>query len=60
VVISPDVNVSMSSAQKQQAEGALREALAIAEEAIRLEDDGQERAAVEEWRRLFGWRMPRP
>ena len=58
--LGPDVNASMSGAEKQQAGAALREALAIAEEAIRLEDDGQERAAVEEWRRLFGWRMPRP
>ncbi len=58
--LSPDVNASMSSGQKQQAAAALRQALAVAEEAIHLEDDGQERAAVEEWRRLFGWRMPRP
>ena len=35
-------------------------AAAKAETAIRLEDDNQERAAVEEWRRLFSWRMPRP
>ncbi|MDT4995302.1 MAG: hypothetical protein QOC94_2759 [Actinoplanes sp.] len=58
--LGPDVNSSMTSAEKQQAATALREALAIAETAIRLEDDGHERAAVEEWRKLFGWRMPRP
>ena len=28
--------------------------------AVWLEDDGQEREAVEEWRKLFNWRMPRP
>jgi len=58
--LGPDVNSSMTSAEKQHAAVALREALAIAETAIRLEDDGHERAAVEEWRKLFGWRMPRP
>ena len=29
------------------------------EEALRLEDEGKERASVEKWRELFGWRMPR-
>ena len=57
--LGPDVN-TMSSAQRANAAKALRGALAVAEEAIRLEDDGQERAAVEAWRRLFGNRMPRP
>jgi len=57
--LGPDVN-TMSSSERSKAAKALSDALAIAEEAIRLEDDGQERAAVEEWRRLFGWRMPRP
>jgi hypothetical protein len=58
--IGPDVNDSWGSTEGDVAANSLREWLAIAEEAIRLEDDGQERAAVEEWRRLFGWRMPRP
>lgn len=57
--LGPDVN-TMSSVQRANAAKALRGALAVAEEAIRLEDDGQERAAVEAWRRLFGNRMPRP
>ena len=34
--------------------------LAVAEEALLLENEGKERAAVEVWRELFGWRMPRP
>ncbi len=58
--IGPDVNSSMSPAEKDAAAAALRNAQAIAEAAVDLEDDGQERAAVEEWRKLFGTRMPRP
>lgn len=57
--LGPDVNI-LTTSERGTASNALRGALAMAEEAIRLEDDGQERAAVEEWRRLFGWRMPRP
>lgn len=57
--LGPDVN-TMTSTQRDRAAIALAGALTIAEEAVRLEDDGQERAAVEQWRRLFGWRMPRP
>ena len=58
--IGPDVNSIMTPGQKAAAATALRGALAIAETAVDLEDDGQERAAVEEWRKLFGNRMPRP
>lgn len=58
--IGPDVNEQMTSSQRQQVRTVLLEWLEISEEAVRLEDDGQERSAVEEWRRLFGWRMPRP
>ena len=57
--LGPDVN-TMNASQQRNASKALDDALVIAENAIRLEDDGQERAAVEEWRRLFSWRMPRP
>lgn len=57
--LGPDVN-TLDSVERQTAANALAGALEIAEQAIRLEDDQQERAAVEEWRRLFGWRMPRP
>jgi hypothetical protein len=58
--LGPAVNGTMSATQRQRAAGMLREWQAIAEEAVRLEDDGQHRAAVEQWRRLFFNRMPRP
>ena len=57
--LGPDVN-TMTSSERLNATAALTGALVIAEQALHLEDDGQERAAVEEWRRLFSWRMPRP
>jgi predicted nucleotidyltransferase len=56
----PVVNSQLSARDRQDMAATLREWLAIAEEAIRLEDAGSERAAVEEWKRLFGSRMPRP
>ena len=55
-----DVNTVMSQAQKQAAAAALRSAQETAERAIDLEDDGQERAAYDEWKKLFGNRMTRP
>lgn len=58
--LGPDVNSTMSASQKDAAKQALEQALAVAEQAIALEDRGDERAAVEEWRKLFGSRMPRP
>lgn len=57
--LGPDVN-TLTNAQRTTAAAALNDALKIAEHAIMLEDDQQERAAVEQWRLLFGWRMPRP
>lgn len=57
--LGPDVN-TLTTAERTTAAAALRAALQIAEHAVHLEDDQQERAAVEQWRRLFGWRMPRP
>jgi hypothetical protein len=57
--LGPDVN-SMTSSQRQAAATALLNAQEIAERAVWMEDNGEERAAVEEWRKLFGWRMPRP
>jgi hypothetical protein len=57
--LGPNVN-TLTISERAVAQNALNNALAVAEEAIRLEDDGQERAAVEEWRKLFSWRMPRP
>ncbi|MDA8295021.1 MAG: CBASS oligonucleotide cyclase [Actinomycetota bacterium] len=57
--LGPDVN-TLSSFERMAAATALSGALQVAERAIHLGDSGQERAAVEAWRELFGWRMPRP
>ncbi len=57
--VGPCVNV-MTAHERQTAQEALRKIQAIAEDAIWLEDDGQERKAVERWRDIFGQRMPRP
>lgn len=58
--IGPVVNGTMSLAERSAAAQTLTEWQHIAEKAVRLEDAGQDRAAVEEWRKLFGSRMPRP
>lgn len=58
--IGPDVNGQMSSSQRLYAAAVFSRWQRIAERAVRLEDAGSERAAVEAWRELFGWRMPRP
>ena len=50
----------MTATEREQAFKALAAALEIAERAVYLGDNGQERAAVETLRELFGWRMPRP
>ena len=55
-----DVNTVMDTTQKRLAADTLRRAQAIAEHAVDLEDDGQERAAYDEWKKLFGDRMTRP
>jgi hypothetical protein len=55
-----DVNTIMSPSGKLAAAEALRRAKAIAERAVDLEDDGQERAAYDEWKKLFGSRLTRP
>jgi hypothetical protein len=57
--LGPDVNTLTPTARKA-ARTALLDAQLTAEHAVWLEDEGKERAAVEEWRKLFGWRMPRP
>jgi hypothetical protein len=57
--LGPDVN-TMSASKRQSARTTLLGAQEIAERAVWLEDNGQERGAVEEWRKLFDWRMPRP
>lgn len=58
--IGPSVNESMTLAERDTAAATFLGWRRIAEEAVRLEDIGQEKAAVEEWRKLFGSRMPRP
>lgn len=58
--IGPDVNDTMSRSEREAAARVLGEWQRVAEEATRLEGAGKERAAVEEWKSLFGWRMPRP
>lgn len=58
--LGPDVNAEMGDGERRAAGTALADAAEIAERAVWLEDDGQERAAVEQWRKLFGSRMPRP
>jgi hypothetical protein len=55
-----DVNTVMSSAHKRAAASTLRDAQRTAERAVDLEDEGQERAAYAEWRKLFGDRMTKP
>lgn len=58
--LGPDVNSSMAGHEKSAAADRLREALAVAETAVELQDAGKERMAAEKWRELFGNRMPRP
>jgi Second Messenger Oligonucleotide or Dinucleotide Synthetase domain len=55
-----DVNTVMSPSEKLAAAAALRSAQEVAERAVDLEDDGYERAAYDEWKKLFGNRMTRP
>lgn len=54
-----DVN-TMTASQRAEAQQALRDARRIAERAVDLVDAGSERAAVKEWQKLFGTRMPNP
>jgi hypothetical protein len=58
--LGPLVNGRMSQTKRLQVAGVVRTWLAIAEEALLLENEGKERAAVDKWRKLFGWRMPLP
>ena len=55
-----NVNTVMTYGQKLAAATALRSAQETAERAVDLEDNGQERAAYDEWKKLFGNRMTRP
>jgi hypothetical protein len=54
------VNHGVTASERTVLAAVLREWLTIAEDALALERAGKERAAVERWRQLFGWRMPRP
>jgi Second Messenger Oligonucleotide or Dinucleotide Synthetase domain len=58
--LGPDVNSQMASVEREQLADVVRGWLQVSEQAVRQEDAGNERAAVETWRKLFGNRMPRP
>jgi len=58
--LGPNVNAGMSQTRRQELSRTIRGWLSIAEEALLLENDGKDRAAVDKWRKLFGWRMPLP
>ena len=58
--LGPDVNAGVGVGRRTELSEVVRGWLGVAEEALLLEDEGKERAAVETWRKLFGWRMPRP
>ena len=58
--LGPDVNRAVPAGRRQELVHTVRGWLSVAEEALLLENDGKERAAVEKWRKLFGWRMPLP
>ncbi len=60
VGLGPDVNAGIGAGSRRELARVARGWLAVAEEALLLEEEGKERAAVDEWRQLFGWRMPRP
>lgn len=56
--LGPNVNAGASPWERAAHESAFRSWLGVAEEAILLEAEGQERAAVTKWKDLFGSRMP--
>jgi hypothetical protein len=58
--LGSDVNAVMNATRKLAAANALNQARAIAEGAVDLEDEGQERGAYDEWKKLFGNRMTKP
>ena len=57
--LGPDVMVESRARGSGQIADIVRKWLTVAEEALLLENNGKERAAVEKWRELFGWRMTR-
>lgn len=58
--LGPDVDELLTSYQRQGIRTAASTALGLAEEAIYLQDNGQEGKAVAKWREIFGERMPLP
>lgn len=58
--LGPNVNAGIAVTQRPYLAQTIREWLHVAEEALLLENEGKERAAVDKWRKLFGWRMPLP
>lgn len=58
--VGPDIDELLRASDREAMSSAAASAYSIAEEAVFLEDEGQERKAVEQWRELFGSRMPRP
>ena len=60
VGLGPDVNAGVDVSRRREISNLARGWMGVAEEALQLEYEGKERAAVETWRKLFGWRMPRP
>ena len=58
--LGPAVNRGVSTYDRQQVSQQFQDWQHTAEHAIDLEESGKERAAVETWRELFGYRMPRP
>ena len=58
--LGPSVNSGVSQFARLQLSDVVRGWQRVAEEALLLEQDGRDRLAVEKWRELFGWRMPRP
>ncbi len=57
--LGPIVNREMSAFDRELAARQFRAWQTVAENAIDLEDEGRERAAVDKWRELFGYRMPK-
>ena len=60
VGVGPHVNGGVPLTRRRQIADIVLGWLAVAEDALLLENEGKDRAAVEKWRKLFGWRMPRP
>lgn len=58
--LGPALDESFTQAQRQRIREAASAAMNVAEEAIYLQDQDKETAAVAKWRELFGNRMPRP